>query len=464
VVRIAAAIGLLGLFGLLFASLDLQPSLKRVNVAILSGAEGGNYHKLVEQLATAAGRDRGRIRNITTQGSVDNIERLAAAGRTCDAQFAVVQDGLDWPPGIELLARLPRAESVFFLGREADRMHGLKDFQGLRVGVGPTGSGTNRFARTILQSEDLVSLRLTLTNHPLDEQLSLLQSGDLDLGVLVMDEDAPMVMDAVRNRGLAILSLPQADVIARRLRRVHTGRIGAGQYDPVRLLPPTDKTVLRVETLVVGNGCASRSASTGLLTLLSRELPGLVGRNQQAANATGLPLSAVARSFFENGGPDLASQYVPWALDIMPLSNWIYAITATSLLMNLMTMLSKFHLWRLDAQRVDIEERLAALLRSNITPGEIERLAPTSAACTPGHRAEIAEIIGALEALHDRCRRHSLGWLPDMGEEMPYRYQEQLMEGLLRALRRFRDRVEEDVGTAQPPAGPGVIPPGPTMS
>jgi hypothetical protein len=45
----------------------------------------------------------------------------------------------------------------------------------------------------------------------------LLERGDLDLGVLVMDEDAMMVEQALRDRGLEILSLPQADVIARRL-------------------------------------------------------------------------------------------------------------------------------------------------------------------------------------------------------------------------------------------------------
>jgi hypothetical protein len=424
----------------------LQPIFARVKVAILSGAEDGNYHAIVAQLAAEARSGRGHIENLATQGSVENIEQLAAARQTCRAHFALVQDGLEWPQGLELVARPPRAESVFFLGRDADRIRALTDLQGLHVGIGPEGSGTALLARKILDSRYLASLGLKLTHHPLDEQLSLLQAGGLDLGVLVMDEDALMVEDAVRNRGLAIPGLPQADVLARRLPRVRTGRIGAGQYDPVRLLPPTDKTVLRVDTLVVGNDCARRSTTTGLLTLLSREFPDLLRRNQDTPNTTGLPLAAASQSFFEGGGPDLATQHVPWAVDIMPLSNWIYAITAVSILFNLMGLWGRFHLWRIDTRRVKAEDRLQALFRPDIIPAEIDRLVPAPEHRTPEHRAEVADLIATLEALQAYCRQQSMSFAADMGQEMPYRYQERLMAELLDALRNFRARVDEQGG------------------
>src|SRR5262245_35304147 len=259
--RAAVLMGLLAVVAIAIASLDLQPNFSRVHVAVLSGDAGGNYHAIVSQLALAAARERGQIENIATQGSVENIQRLAAERHTCRVQFALVQDGLDWPAGLELIARLPRDESVFLLGREADRVTSLKDLQRRRIGIGPQGSGTNLLARKIFGSSFLSELHLTLSDHPLDEQFSLVQSGALDFAVLVMDEDAAMVQSAVRDRGLSIVSIPQAEVIARRLPRVGAGRIAAGQYDPIRMLPPTERAVLRVETLVVGNGCAHRSAT-----------------------------------------------------------------------------------------------------------------------------------------------------------------------------------------------------------
>ena len=441
--RAAVLIGVLAVLAAIIASLDLQPNFARVKVAILSGAEGGNYHAIVAQLAAEARSGHGQIENLATQGSVDNIEQLAAARQTCRAHFALVQDGLDWPSGFELVARLPRSESVFFLGRDADRVRALTDLRGLRIGIGPEGSGTALLARKILDSRDLAGLGLKLTHHPLDEQLSLLQTGGLDLGMLVMDEDALMVEDAVRDRGLAILSLPQADVIARRFPHVRTGRIGAGQYDPIRLLPPTDKTVLKVDTLVVGNGCSRRSTTTGLLTLLARKFPDLLRRNQDTPNTTGLTLATASQSFFEAGGPDLATEHVPWAVDIMPLSNWIYVITAVSILFNLMGLWGRFHLWRIDARRVKAEERLQALFRPDITPAEIARLEPDPEHRAPGHRTEVTDLIATLEALQTYCRQQSLSWAADMGQEMPYRYQERLMSELLDALREFRARVDE---------------------
>jgi TRAP-type uncharacterized transport system substrate-binding protein len=444
--RGALLMGALAVLAVVIAGIDLQPNLARVKVAILSGSEGGNYHATVARLAAEARSGRGQIENLSTQGSIDNIERLSAARRTCHAQFALVQDGLEWAPGLELVARLPRSESVFFLGRDADRIRALTDLRGLRIGIGPEGSGTAHLARELLEGRDLGSLGLKLTHHPLDEQLSLLQNGDLDLGVLVMDENAVMVENAVRDRGLAIFGLPQAEAIARRLPRVRTGHIAAGQYDPVRMLPPTDKAVLQVDAVLVGNGCASRSTTIGLLTLLARVFPDLLRHNKETPNSTGLSVASSARSFFEDGGPDLATQHVPWAMDLMPLSNWIYAITAVSVLFNIIGLWSRFRLWRIDAHRVKAEARLAALFRPGITPAEIARLAPTPEHRAAGYRADLTDLIANLETLNTRCREQSLSWVADMGQEMPYRYQEHLMSELLDALRSFAARIDEQDG------------------
>jgi hypothetical protein len=238
------------------------------------------------------------------------------------------------------------------------------------------------------------------------------------------------------------LGLPLPDVIARRLPRVRTGRIGAGQYDPVRVLPPTDKTVLRVDTLVVGNGCARRTATTGLLTLFSRQLPDFLARNRDTPNSTNLRVAGASRSFLENGGPDLVTEHVPWAVDIMPLSNWIYVVTAVSLLFNGMGLWSRFRLWRIDARRVKAEERLSTLFGEHVTAAEIGRLKPNLAHADPRHRAEVAELIATFEDLNQLCRQQSLSIVSDMGQEMPYRYQERLITEFVEALRSFRGRVD----------------------
>jgi hypothetical protein len=47
-----------------------------------------------------------------------------------------------------------------------------------------------------------------------------------------------------------------------------------------------------------------------------------------------------------------------------------------------------------------------------------------------------------LATLSERCRRQSQSVLVPMGQEMGYRYQEELIADLLHALRSFRDRLE----------------------
>jgi hypothetical protein len=200
--------------------------------------------------------------------------------------------------------------------------------------------------------------------------------------------------------------------------------------------------------VVVSNGCARRSTTTGLLTLLARQFPDLLRRNQDTVNSTGLPLAAASQQFFEGGGPDFATQLVPWAVDVMPFSNWVYAVTAVSVLFNLMGLWGRFRLSRIDAQRVKAEGRLAALFRPGITAADIARVAPSPEHCAVRHRAEVTDLVDTLEALRERCRQESRSWAADMGQEMPYRYQEHLMAELLDGLRSFRARVDEQAGDA----------------
>src|SRR4051794_33523830 len=107
--RFAIGVLLIALFALAIARLDLRPDLHHVKVSMLSGSPEGNYHAIVDRVAEAAARKRGRVANVSTEGSLDNLARLTAASRSCDAEFALVQAGLPWPEGkLELVAQLAK--------------------------------------------------------------------------------------------------------------------------------------------------------------------------------------------------------------------------------------------------------------------------------------------------------------------------------------------------------------------
>src|SRR5207249_7251143 len=137
-----------------------------------------------------------------------------------------------------------------------------------------------------------------------------------------------------------------ADVIARRFPYLRHGRIGAGQFDAVRMLPPADKRVLRVDTLLLGNRCASRSQTIGLLRATAEVFPDFVRHNHDAPPAPGIELSSAAKSFYDAGGPELLDEYLPRVADLMPASNWVQVVMAVSVLFNIMGVGNRFRLWR----------------------------------------------------------------------------------------------------------------------
>jgi NMT1 family protein len=218
--KLAVLGGVLVLLGLLAFFADRSPNLAHLRGSILSASERGNYYAIVNALAAEARQQKGHIANVASAGSVENLAQLVASQTTCHVHFALVQDGIPWPAGssLELIGRLSKAESLVFLGWDADRIKSLQDLRGMRIGIGPMGSGTAHVVRQVLAS--LAALDLTLSTQRLDEQLVQLERGELDLGAMVIDEDAQRLVEAVRDRQLQILNLPHADVLARWLQLI----------------------------------------------------------------------------------------------------------------------------------------------------------------------------------------------------------------------------------------------------
>lgn len=259
---------------------------------------------------------------------------------------------------------------------------------------------------------------------------------------MVIDENAQLLTEAVRDRKLQILDMAGAEVLAKRLPFARAGRVRAGLYDPVKMLPPEDKRVIQINTLVVGNGCASWSATQGLITALTGVFPDFVRTNREQSGRSGLPLAAAARSYYDNDGPDAVGVHAPWLVDIMPTATWLQLIFGFSILFNLMGLGHRFRLWRLDAKRVEIEGEIPQLFAPGISVGEIDTMPPEARHRTPEMRAAVDNLIEQLVQLLDRCRKHSLSVLVPMGQEMSYRYQETPIADLVRSLRAFRARIE----------------------
>ena len=440
-IKTAVFFTILALLTALVAWLDPRPTLRHVQISMLSGSTTGNYYGTVEKIAAETARRHGRVHNLSSLGSVENVERLIAGAKNCKVHFALVQDGITYPEGhqLEVIGRLPRPESLVILGRNVERIRAATDLKGLRIGIGPIGSGTEHLMRRVLSLLEGIGLRAsTLT---IDEQLGMVERGELDLAAMVLDDEGRLLANAVTRKNLDILELPDVESLARHLRFARVGVIAAGQMDYVRTLPRKEKKVLQLDTLIVSNGCAPDGVTQGFMAAVAEVYPTFVRHNKGQPNLTGLPLAPVAANFYIAEGPDLLGKYAPWAVNIMPQPTWVQLGVAFSILFAGMALWHRFRLWRVDADRVKIERDIAVLFGAGtVTESIVElRLDPRNAG--PDARAQIEDLMLRLSELSEKCRKQSLSLLVPMGEEMSYRYQEMLIAELLRALTRCKERL-----------------------
>ena len=446
--RVFIFLGAAVLIGLIFTVLDLAPNLSHMDLNILSGSESGQNHTLVKQIAEDAAKRSGAVANIVTQGTADNLKRLAKANDTDDALFAIVPDGLHYPQAekLELIARLPKSNTVFFLGRNANQIRYLADMKNMRIGIGPNGSGTALFAQQVLGGEqDLAGLNLSLSEHGFSEQINKLLNSELDLGVFVTTDNNPLLKKAVQG-GLQLVSFANAEAWSTRFPALHVETLYAGHYDHVTLLPKADVKVFKLDNLVLSDRSASRSDIVALLVVLNETFHGFLDHNKNMPNHTGLEQTDELKTFVDNGGPNFLDEYVPGLVDFMPPANLLHYLVVISVLMNLMTVWNRLRLYVLDDKRIKIEDQMYTLFGTRSTLAEIHKHIGQHQ-LTESEKTQLDDFILRADQLHQRCRKYAPSIVTPLGQENIYRYHEGLIAQLLKTLRDLRGRTHTDSQT-----------------
>jgi hypothetical protein len=447
--RIAVIAGLIALVALWFAAIDLTPDLSAMQVTLASGPEGGDDFALGAKLAAAARRHRGTLVNIATAGVGANLARLQDGNAADRPDFALAIEGLDYSGSaeLELVARVPAARTLFILGPDADAIHSVADLTGRHIGIGAKDSATNLLATEILGSAPLRELRAVLSAHPPALQVALLREHKLDLGLFLAESGDPMIRDALIS-GLQMGGLGNGQAVASRLPTLQVTTIHPGQIDLVRGLPRRAKATFQTGVLMLTHRGVRRSKKMQMLGLLDAAFKGFIDLNRNVESHTGLEEIADLKGFVQNGGPSLLDQYAPRLLDIMPPANLLHAVVVISLLMNAMTFVHRFRLWRIDHQRIELEDQALALFGRSYTVMEIAVLTPNPDEFGSDRRQRLDALIDETQALRQRIRRHSVAFVVPMGSEMFYRTQENLVDAQLQALRRFRERLANGPGAA----------------
>ena len=128
----------------LISTFGLARQYGYLRASLLSGPSTGAYYDLATHLAERAKSDEGTLIPVATSGSIENVNLLAQGHASCDAKFALVQDGtpMQAGAGLELLGRLPEPETLVLLTRRDNNLRTFEDLRNKSIGIGPEGSGT----------------------------------------------------------------------------------------------------------------------------------------------------------------------------------------------------------------------------------------------------------------------------------------------------------------------------------
>lgn len=166
---------------------------RREHVSVFaSGPEDGEYHPIGESLVVRVAKlgEKIKVRNLATQGSVENV-RLIAAGQ---ADYALVQSNVaatafagDAPFAQDRAVTSLRAlgslfpEPLHLVVSRASRIRTVADLRGKRVAVGPRDSGTRADAVAVLAAHRLTLNDLAkVSDEPLEAAAAGLRARRLD--------------------------------------------------------------------------------------------------------------------------------------------------------------------------------------------------------------------------------------------------------------------------------------------
>jgi TRAP-type uncharacterized transport system substrate-binding protein len=288
-------------------------------ITIASGATGSRFHLAALQYQKILARSGVKLKVLTTEGSLDNLERLRNPKSGVD--IALVQSGLS--PSADA-GDLVSLGSVFYVPltifyRSAHPLERLSELRGHRIAIGPEGSGTRTLALALLHANEIEpGAATTLLDLEGATARSALLTGQADAIFLTGDSASPeTIREMLHASGVRLFDFPQADAYIRRFRYLQKLDLPAGAFDLGENLPAARINLLAPTVELVAHS-SLHPALSDLLIEAATEVHGGATLLQNAGEfpaplAHDYPLSADATRYYKSG-KSLAYRYLPFWL------------------------------------------------------------------------------------------------------------------------------------------------------
>jgi len=345
-------------------------------LTITTGPEGSSFWNAAQKYKTILARNRITLNVLPSEGSADNLQRLADAHSKVDVGF--VQDGVAPGPvptglmSIGSVAYVPLA--IFYHGPTVAR---LSEFKGLRLAIGAEGSGTRELALALLKANGIEpggSTKLLPLSG--DDAAQALVSGQVDAAFLTGDSAQPPVMGKLyRTPNVQFYNFTQAEAYARRFPYLTQIQLPMGAFDLGKNLPPSPiQMVAPTEELVARDSL--HPALSDLLIEAAREVHGKANVMQHAGEfpaplAHDFPISDDAARYYKSGKSFLY-RILPFWLASLADRLLVVVVPLIVLLVPALRLVPSLYAWRVKSRIYRWYGALIAIERSALSDTSAE--------------------------------------------------------------------------------------------
>ena len=244
-VLVVALIGV----SLWFSSQFLQPAPPR-RIVMASGAEFGIYHQFAQRYKQILLTNGIVVEERMTGGAADNLRLLRDPKSGVDVAFmqggiATAFDAED----VEMLASL-YYEPLWVFYRNPKPLTQLTQLRGKRIAVGAIGSGTRAFVEPLLAFNAVLRSNSTLLSAGGEAAIRALQAGDVDAVLLVGGVQTPIIMEALRDPAIKVMSFSRADAYTRRFPHINKLVLPSGTLDLAQDIPGQDVVLIGTKAML----------------------------------------------------------------------------------------------------------------------------------------------------------------------------------------------------------------------
>ncbi len=372
--------------GIIVALMFMAPAPPK-KVKIAGGAEGGAYAGAAVLYADALRRKDIEVEVVTTQGSVDNLEKL----KKKQVDIGIVQTGLAADLGTDGVRSIGAVfyEPLWVFHRAGVPMEELQDVAGKRVAIGPEGAGVRVLATLLLEEAGVSSDQFTAAPLAGQAAATAIKAGEIDVALIVSDATTPFIADLIADPAIRLMPVKEAHALARRHTYLDEVTLYRGVVDLAKILPredvlliaPAAQIVVRedlhpaIQSLLIEEAFAAH----GDASLLSD--PGRF----PTPELSDIPIADEAARYYEDG-PTFLRRVFPFSVANFLERAWVLAIPLVTLLIPLVRAAPPLYRWRIRRKIYIWYNDLRALESQG------------RAAATPAERTEVRAKLADLQA------------------------------------------------------------------